>query len=323
MEFSFGYVKGILTLGLFKKRGLIEDLEECHLCPSWFMDVAQLTREWGRDFSLTSYYPPRDRGHLRTLTLRETAKGRMAILTVSGNPSFSLSEEAKQSWVQRLPGLALFICTQVIQKKQPTRFVLEKLAGSDHLEEKLSVIMPHKETATFSFWLSPLSFLQPNPRQAEKLYSAALSLAAIEPHETVLDLYSGIGTLTHFASLLAAHVMGVEINPEAVECAKLNAHLNERSNITFLAGDIGDTPLSISPSLIILDPPRSGMTTKALQEIIRLNPSRILFISCNPLTQKRDCEFLQEHGFKIDVMQPVDLFPQTDHVENIILLRKR
>lgn len=320
MEFSFGYVKGELLLGLYKQRGQIEDLHECPLSPAWFMEVVQLTREWGKSHSFTSYYPPRDRGHLRTLTLRDTKKGRMAILTVSGNPDYALPREALDLWVSLLPGYTLFLCTQVIKKKTPTQFLLEKLAGDDLLEEKLSVTLPSGETASFSFFLSPLSFLQPNPRQAERLYEKALALAAIEPHEVVLDLYCGIGTLTHFASLLARQVIGVEINPEAIECAKRNAELNHRDNLLFFQGDIGDRELPYSPSLIILDPPRSGLTARALQEVLRLKPARLLYISCNPVTQKRDCDELEKEGFSIQSIQPVDLFPQTDHVENIVLL---
>ena len=321
MEFSFGYVKGQLLLGLYKKRGQIEDLTECSLCPPWFMEIVKKTKEWGASFSLTSYYPPRDRGHLRTLTLRETAKGRMAILTVSGNPAYTLSPEAKEALVSALPGCSLFVCTQIIQKKSPTRFELEKLAGDEKIEEQLTLTLKG-EKVSFSFFLSPLSFLQPNPRQAEKLYEKALEIAEIEPHETVLDLYSGIGTLSHFASLLAKQVIGVELNPEAVDCAKFNKDFNKRENLTFLQGDVGEVALPFDPSLIILDPPRSGLTPKAIQEIIRLKPPRLLFISCNPLTQKRDCLLFEEAGYKIQKLQPVDLFPQTDHVENIILLTR-
>jgi 23S rRNA (uracil1939-C5)-methyltransferase len=316
MEFSFGYVKGLLTLGLYKKRGIIEDLEECPISPDWFTEAMAAARAWGRSFNLTSYYPPRDRGHLRTLTLRETAGGRMAILTVSGHPDYTLSQEAKEALKEALPGLSLFICTQVLEKKAPTRFLLEHLAGSSTIEEKLTVMLPDGTSKTFSFFLEPLAFLQPHVRQAEKLYAKALALAAIQPHETVLDLYSGMATLSHFAATQAQQVIAIELNPDAVKSARFNASHNNVKNLTIIEGDASLMPGQAD--IVIVDPPRSGLGEKTIAALLAMRPQRILYISCNPQTQKTDCESLV--GYTIKDVAPVDQFPQTLHIENIVLL---
>lgn len=315
MQFSFGYVKGLLTLGLYKKRGEIEDLEECPISPAWFSDTLATVRDWGRAFGLKSYYPRRDRGHLRTLTLRQTSRGRMAILTVSGHPAYALPPEAISALTEKLSSLSFFICTQVIEKKQPTRFLMNHLAGPTALDETFTVVMPNGQPHTFSFSLEPLAFLQPNIPQAEKLYAKALALAAITPSDTVLDLFCGIGTLSHFASLLAAHVTGIEINPAAIHSARENASRNQRSNLTFIEGDASELP---EADIVLVDPPRSGLGPKTIAELLRLKPKRIVYISCNPLTQATDCQNLL--GYTIEAVQPFDQFPQTPHIENIILL---
>lgn len=316
MEYSFGYVKGLLTLGLYKKRGEIEDLKECLISPAWFTDVMEIVRIWGNDYGLKSYYPRRDRGHLRTLTLRETQGGRMAILTVSGHPDYALPSDARTALLKRLPEISFFICTQVLQKKEPTRFVLEHLTGQAVIEEVFTVTLPSGQTQSFSFFLEPLAFLQPNIRQAEKIYAEALKLADLSPHETVLDLYCGMGTLAHFASLLAKEVIGIEINPAAVKSAEANILYNKRTNLTVIEGDARSLPKA---DVVFVDPPRSGLSDDTIKALLLLRPSRIIYISCNPLTQKRDVDILQEH-YQITAVQPVDQFPQTPHCENIILL---
>ncbi len=314
MEYSFGYVKGILTLGLYKKRGEIEDLHECLIAPLWFMEIVEIVRQWGQEHGLKSYYPRRDRGHLRTLTLRETRKGRMAILTISGHPDYTLSSEAQADLLQRLPPLSFFICTQVLKKKEPTQFILQHLAGDAQIEEVFTVVMPSGESQSFSFFLEPLAFLQPNIPQAEKLYAKALELAAIKPHETVLDLYCGMATLSHFASLLAHEVIGIEINPAAIKSAEKNITYNNRCNLRVIEGDATCLPKA---DIVFVDPPRTGLSADTIAALIALKPSRIIYISCNPLTQHKDMEAL---GYRTDAIQPVDQFPQTPHIENIVLL---
>ncbi|MCX6994554.1 MAG: 23S rRNA (uracil(1939)-C(5))-methyltransferase RlmD [Chlamydiae bacterium] len=314
MEYSFGYVKGLLTLGLYKKHGEIEDLYECLIAPLWFMEIVEITRKWGQEYGLKSYYPRRDRGHLRTLTLRETSKGRMAILTISGHPDYAVSSIAIDSLLERMPLLSFFICTQVLKKKEPTQFLLEHLRGDAQIEEIFTVNMPSGNPQSFSFFLEPLAFLQPNIPQAEKIYEKALKMANIQPHETVLDLYCGMATLSHFASLLAHEVIGIEINPAAIKSANKNITYNKRLNIRVIEGDATHLPKA---DVVFVDPPRVGLSSDTISALIALKPSRIIYISCNPITQQKDIAAL---GYVAHTIQPVDQFPQTPHIENIVLL---
>ena len=150
--------------------------------------------------------------------------------------------------------------------------------------------------------------------QAEKIYEKALKMANIQPHETVLDLYCGMATLSHFASLLAHEVIGIEINPAAIKSANKNITYNKRLNIRVIEGDATHLPKA---DVVFVDPPRVGLSSDTISALIALKPSRIIYISCNPITQQKDIAAL---GYVAHTIQPVDQFPQTPHIENIVLL---
>ncbi len=283
MEFSFGGNRDILLLGLHKKRGQIEDLSECTVCPEWFQEALNATRTWAQENRLTSYFPPKNRGHLRTLTLRQMGQARVAILTVA--------EAVPSTW--NLPGIHCIVVHQVLQKGRPTEFRFDK-----------TLIDMGR------FKASPLAFLQPNI--TIDLHVEALKLAKIQPHERVFDLCCGVGILSVLAAAQAREVIGIELQPEAVEAAKANA----LPNTHFLCADMALLPAGPCDVLFI-DPPRSGLSPQAIEAILKLKPGRIIYISCNPETQKRDIALL---GRTVAVVQPIDQFPHTDHLENICVL---
>ena len=178
------------------------------------------------------------------------------------------------------------------------------------------------------FKVGPKSFYQTNSEQAYELYKVARDFASLTGEELVYDLYTGTGTIANFVSRQARKVIGIEYVPEAIEDAKVNAELNGLENTLFFAGDMKDilTTGFIEqygrPDVIITDPPRAGMHDDVIKTILFAAPKRIVYVSCNPATQARDLSLLDAH-YKVTKVQPVDMFPHTQHVENVVLLEQR
>ena len=185
----------------------------------------------------------------------------------------------------------------------------------------------YEEMEGLRFKIGPKSFYQTNTEQAYKLYSTAREFAALTGSEVVYDLYTGTGTIAQFVSRQAAKVIGIEYVPEAIEDAKLNAKNNGIENCTFFAGDMKDvlTENFIAehgrPDVIILDPPRAGIHPDVAKVILEAAPERMVYVSCNPASQARDLEILCKK-YEITAVRPVDMFPQTHHVENVVALKR-
>ncbi|AHF06444.1 23S rRNA (uracil(1939)-C(5))-methyltransferase RlmD [Desulfitobacterium metallireducens] len=194
--------------------------------------------------------------------------------------------------------------------------VPELLWGQEFLTE---------EILGLTFNLSPLAFLQVNPLQTQKLYSTVLDWTNITEESQVWDLYSGIGTITLALAQRARKVWGIEENPYAVEDAKINADLNHISNAEFLQGKVEDVLLQIpqSPDIVVLDPPRAGVHSRVLNSLIEVKPERIIYVSCDPGTLARDAGILQRAGYFVKKVQPVDMFPWTQHVETVVLIERK
>ena len=191
--------------------------------------------------------------------------------------------------------------------------------GKDHIFEEMEGLR---------FKVGPKSFYQTNSEQAYNLYKIAREFAGLTGNELVYDLYTGTGTIANFVSRQARQVIGIEYVPEAIEDAKVNAEINEIKNTLFYAGDMKDmlTQEFINqhgrPDVIITDPPRAGMHQDVVDVILFAEPKRIVYVSCNPATQARDLQLL-DGKYKVKAVQPVDMFPHTHHVENVVLLELR
>ena len=191
--------------------------------------------------------------------------------------------------------------------------------GNDHIFEQMEDL---------KFKIGPKSFYQTNSEQAYNLYAKTRELAGLTGNETVYDLYTGTGTIANFVSRQARQVIGIEYVPEAIEDAKVNAEINGIDNTLFFAGDMKDmlTQEFINeygrPDVIITDPPRAGMHQDVVDVILFAEPKRIVYVSCNPATQARDLQLL-DVKYKVKAVQPVDMFPHTHHVENVVLLELR
>jgi 23S rRNA (uracil1939-C5)-methyltransferase len=192
-------------------------------------------------------------------------------------------------------------------------------AGEDYMTEEMEGL---------KFKVGPKSFYQTNSNQAYELYKVARDFASLTGDEIVYDLYTGTGTIANFIAKDAKKVVGVESVPEAIEDAKMNSTLNNIQNCTFYAGDMKDVlnddfvNVNGHPDVIIVDPPRAGMHQQVVESIARIKPDKLIYVSCNPATQARDIELLKE-SFEVIKIQPVDMFPQTQHVENVILLKSK
>ena len=175
------------------------------------------------------------------------------------------------------------------------------------------------------FRISAKSFFQINPYTTAKLYQKALELAKLDETQTVIDLYCGTGTIGLLASEKCKKVYGIEIVEEAIKDAKKNAEINQIHNISFLVGDAGKGANQliknhIQPNVVIVDPPRKGCSKDTLDAIVKMNPERIVYISCDPATLARDCKYLLEKEYNLEIVQPFDMFPNSVHVETVILL---
>jgi 23S rRNA (uracil1939-C5)-methyltransferase len=178
------------------------------------------------------------------------------------------------------------------------------------------------------FKIGPKSFYQTNSQQAYQLYSATRQLAGLTGNEIVYDLYTGTGTIANFVARQAQKVIGIEYVPEAIEDAKVNSALNQIENTLFYAGDMKDVLSEAfiaqhgQPDVIITDPPRAGMHPDVVQTILNAAPQRIVYVSCNSATQARDLQMMNS-AYEVMAVQPVDMFPHTHHVENVVLLERR
>lgn len=177
------------------------------------------------------------------------------------------------------------------------------------------------------FRISAKSFYQINPVQTEVLYNKAIELADLDGKQTVIDAYCGVGTIGIIAAGRAGQVLGIELNKDAVRDAIINARQNGIKNIYFRCGDAGEEMRTMaaeghSADVVFLDPPRAGSDERFLDALCKLAPERVVYISCNPVTQARDLLFLTKKGYRVKAVQPVDMFPHTNHIETVVLLKK-
>lgn len=340
MEFSFSSdIKGERYLGLAMQggRGRVFHLTECHLVEPWMAELLAATRTWWSNFGLAAYHLRSNSGSLRTLTLRQgiSTGDRLVMLTVSGNADFALSKDAVAAFKGMLvrdftpthPGshLSVVLRIQQIAKGHRTQFYEMMLHGPDYIREQLEIqAIAGSSARQLLFKVGPSAFFQPNPKQAEKLYSLALQNVALSSEDVVYDLCCGTGSIGISAAPYVRQVVGIELSPEAAIDARVNAAANSCENVVIHTGDVGQVLARLRQEgtwqpagLVIVDPPRIGLTAQAVQQILQLKPRQILYISCNPNTQALDAAQLCKAGYRLDILQPVDQFPQTIHTENI------
>ena len=270
-------------------------------------------------FKYVPYNEDSGQGFVRHVLIRKGfSTHEIMVVIVTADVAFP----SKKDFIKQLTKLHPEITT-IVQNinKSRTNMVLGKkniiLTGKGYIEDVL---------CKNRFRISPDSFYQINPSQTEKLYKAAIKMSGVKKDDVVLDAYCGIGTIGITMAKYCREVIGVELNPAAVNDAVYNAKLNNISNIHFICQDAGeymsDNYNILKANVVVMDPPRAGLDINFLNSVIRLSPERIIYISCNPETQARDVLKLMEGGYRITGMETFDLFPYTDNVENIVCMSK-
>ena len=329
MEFSFGdeYKDGPLALGMHK-RGSFHDIVnvcDCQIVDGDYRKILACTLECARKSGLPYYHRMRHDGYFRHLLVRKAVKTEeilIDIVTASEEGFDSKPKEFLNKWAAALQALEL--TGKIVGILHTKNDSLADIVKDEGTEVLFGQDYFYEELLGLKFKITPFSFFQTNSLGAEVLYEKAREYIGDTNEKVVFDLYSGTGTIAQILAPVAKKVVGVEIVEEAVEAAKVNAKLNGLDNCTFWAGDVLKVidELGEVPDLIMLDPPRDGVNPKALMKILNFGVDRLVYIACKPTSLARDLEMIQGRGYKVEKIACVDLFPNTVHVETVVLLSK-
>ena len=325
VQLPIGLINGEVKIGFFAPRSHdIIDMESCLIQDEIGDKVVKLTREWIEKFNVRPYNVDGEydeKGIVRHIMIRRgfTTNEVMVVLVTNGE-NLPHKEEFVDLMVKNIPGIKSII-QNINSKKTNVILGLESktLWGEDTISDYIG---------DFRFNISPLSFFQVNPTQTEVLYGKALEYANLTGNEEVFDAYCGTGTITLFLSQKAKKVYGVEIIPQAIDNAWINAKENKVENVEFFVGEsevvIPDLiNKGVKADVVVVDPPRKGCDKKLLDAITNIDAKKIVYVSCDPSTLGRDLKVLEENGYKTLEVQPVDMFPNTAHIENVALLIKK
>ncbi|MDK0621271.1 23S rRNA (uracil(1939)-C(5))-methyltransferase RlmD [Clostridium perfringens] len=325
VQLPIGLINGEVKIGFFAPRSHdIIDMESCLIQDEIGDKVVKLTREWIEKFNIRPYNVDGEydeKGIVRHIMIRRgfTTNEVMVVLVTNGE-KLPHKEEFVDLMVKNIPGIKSII-QNINSKKTNVILGLESktLWGEDTISDYIG---------DFRFNISPLSFFQVNPIQTEVLYGKALEYANLTGNEEVFDAYCGTGTITLFLSQKAKKVYGVEIIPQAIDNAWINAKENKVDNVEFFVGEsevvIPDLiNKGVKADVVVVDPPRKGCDKKLLDAITNIDAKKIVYVSCDPSTLGRDLAILEENGYKTLEVQPVDMFPNTSHVENVAKLIKK
>lgn len=311
---------GFHITGAFDK---ILDINKCWLMDDICNRIRNSIRDYALENNLVFYDLRNNKGLLRSMMIRNSNTGELMVLI-----QFRIENDEEQSQAMALmkhvadefPEITSLLyvdnhkCNDTFGDQEVIVF-----KGNDHIYEEMEGLR---------FKVGPKSFYQTNTDQAYNLYKVARNFAQLTGNELVYDLYTGTGTIANFVARMAKNVIGIEYVPEAIEDAKINSEINGIKNTQFFAGDMKDIlnkefiETYGRPDVIITDPPRAGMHQDVIDTILFASPKRIVYVSCNPATQARDLQLLDKE-YKVMAVQPVDMFPHTQHVENVVLLEKR
>ena len=306
---------GLHIPGRFDK---ILDVRKCHLQSEPSNAIRNALREYALEHNLSFYDNKKHEGFLRNVIIRNTGSGQWMVIMVFGYENDKKIAAVMDFLNQKFPGLDSLL--YVINEKKNdiiTDLKVRLFRGEPFITEEMDGL---------KFRIGPLSFFQTNYGQALMLYRIARKFAGLAGSETVYDLYTGTGTIANYLAQHCRHVVGIDNVSQAIGDARENSRINGIENTDFFAGEIEKildrdfTDKNGIPEVLVADPPRPGMHEKVIQQILRVTPSRIVYVSCNPATQARDLKMLAEK-YRVEALQPVDMFPHTQHVENVALLK--
>lgn len=296
------------------------DIEKCWLQADPSNAIRLELKRFCMEQGYTFHNAREHSGLMRNVVIRTASTGEIMVLVVFGSNDKERIEALMVHLQRTFPQITSLIYmvntkwNDSLGDQEPILF-----AGKDHILEQMEGL---------KFKVGPKSFYQTNSEQAYELYKVARDFADLKPEETLYDLYTGTGTIANFCASRCKKVVGIEYVPEAIEDAHVNSALNGINNTTFYAGDmkavLNDEFVARNghPDVIILDPPRAGVDEPVIEVILRAAPERIVYVSCNPATQARDLALL-DAAYRVEAVQPVDMFPHTHHVENVVKLVRR
>ena len=313
--------RGEVLAGIYEENShRVVKTKECRIQHLLANEIIAFLADIMQKKHIPAYNEDKGRGVLRHVYIRIGEKtGQVMVVLVTGTNEFKEKKMVVEELLRKFPQINTILHNVNSAK---TSMVLGKketiLYGPGIIEDELCGL---------KFDISSQSFYQVNPVQTEKLYETAVGFANLSGKETVLDAYCGIGTISLVAAKKAGEVLGVELNETACKDAKKNAKKNNCNNVHFISADAGEYMGKLAkdktakkPDVVFMDPPRSGSDEKFLSSLVQMKPSRVVYISCNPTTQKRDIDYLKKKGYQVEKMQAVDCFCHTYHVENIALL---
>jgi len=298
----------------------ILDLNTCHLQEEPSNEIRKFVKSKAEELGISFFNTRKQEGELRTLMIRNSTIGEWMIVIQFYEDKLEKRNQLLDSIITRFPEITSLQYV-INQKGNDTIYDQEVVCylGRDHIFEEMEGLR---------FKINAKSFYQTNSKQAYKLYKLTREFAALTGKELIYDLYTGTGTIALFLAKFAKKVVGIEAVPDAIDAAKENANHNNINNVSFFVGDMkkvfNDDFISKNgqPDVVITDPPREGMHKDVVSQLDKLGPKRIVYVSCNSATQSRDLALLNIN-YKVVKSQAVDMFPQTHHVENIVLLEKR
>lgn len=308
---------GFHISGAFDK---VLDIKRCDLQDDFGNQLRLFIKEYGKKQEYTFYDLKAQQGLLRTLMIRIASTGEIMAVIVFGENDDKKINLLLKAVADKFPQITSLL--YVINLKANDTISDQEIItyrGKDYIEEEMEGLR---------FRVGAKSFYQTNSHQAYELYKVTRTFAELTGDELVYDLYTGTGTIANFVAKQAKRVIGIEYVPEAIEDAKLNSSINDIDNTLFYAGDMKDVLTNEfinkhgHPDVVIVDPPRAGMHPDVVDVILNASPKRIVYVSCNPATQARDLAIL-DSKYTVKAIQPVDMFPHTHHVENVIKLTLR
>ena len=306
--------------GAFDK---ILDIDECHLMDDMNNRVRNALRSYALQHGLSFYDLRGGHGLLRNMMLRTSATGEWMLLL-----QFCMRSEAEEEQAQQVLRFVHEAFPEITSLLYVNNTKCNDTIGDLEVKTYAGTDFIYEVMENLRFKVGPKSFYQTNTGQAYELYKVARNFASLTGNELVYDLYTGTGTIAQFVAHQARQVIGIEYVPEAIADAKANAEINDLHNTQFYAGDMKDIltadfiAVHGRPDVIITDPPRAGMHGDVVKAILGAAPQRIVYVSCNPATQARDLQLL-DGQYEVKAVQPVDMFPHTHHVENVVLLEIR
>ena len=314
--------KGNIICGTYEaKTHKVVPIEECMIEDKISQEIIRTIRDMLKSFRIKTYDEDTGYGLLRhVLVRRGFSTDEIMVVLVIGSPIFPSKNNFVKALRKKYPQITTVVLN--VNDKKTSMVLGERdivIYGKGYIRDTL---------CGCTFRISPQSFYQVNPVQTEILYKTAIEYAGLGRKETVIDAYCGIGTIGLVAAKRAKNVIGVELNPDAVRDARINARENKITNARLYQGDAGEFMENMAENgehadVVFMDPPRTGSDKKFMSSVVKLNPSRIVYISCGPETLARDLEYLTKHGYDVRKIQPVDMFSFTDHCENICLLTKK